>query len=112
MGKVSVMNNKATGGMATYFENAVSYLKNYVATNSTTYINLFIVDTDLWNKIEAQYKDIGSFNHKLDNHNWGKVKGTNVGASLPTLIKDKFYEGGDLSKCDYQKLSSKLYLGK
>ena len=38
--KLSVINDKAYGGMATDFENYVSYLKNSVATNRTTHINL------------------------------------------------------------------------
>ena len=34
------MNKKSTGDMDTDIEKAVIYLKNYVATTSTTHINL------------------------------------------------------------------------
>ena len=46
IGKVSVMNDKATGGMDTDFEKATSDLKNYVATTITTHINIYAVDTE------------------------------------------------------------------
>ena len=51
-------------------------------------------------------------NQKLNNHNGGKRKGTNVGNILPTATKHKLYDGGDLSKCESQSLSCKRYQGK
>ena len=45
--KVYVVNNKATGEMATDFDKATSYLQNCVANTITIQINLSSVDTDL-----------------------------------------------------------------
>ena len=99
IGKLSVMKNKSTGGMAIELKKSVSYLNNCVSITMTIHINLSAVNTDLGMKIEAHSKDISSLNHKLNDHNGGKVEGNNVGAILPTAIKDKFYGGGDLYKC-------------
>ena len=69
--KVSVMNDKVTGLMATEFYNAADYLKNCMATTQTTNINLSDVDTDIKKTIEAHSKYIVSLNKKLDDHNSG-----------------------------------------
>ena len=98
------MKDKATSGMATDFNKAVIYLKNFVSTIRTKHINLPDVDTDIKSRTEEQYKDIALLNHKSNKRNGGKGKMTKVGASFPTAIKDKFYEGGNLSKFDHQTL--------
>ena len=95
---------KETGGMTKDFDKAVIYLKNCVATTITTHFNLYPIDTDLENNIEAQSKEIASINHKLNNRSGGKGNVTNVGSNFPTTIKDKFYEDGDLFKCYHQTL--------
>ena len=50
------MDDKATGEIDTWFNKSFSYLKNCVATTITTHFNLYPIDTDLENNIEAQYK--------------------------------------------------------
>ena len=47
IGKVYLMNYNTTGGMATDFKKAISYLKNCVSTSRNTHSNLSVVDTDL-----------------------------------------------------------------
>ena len=54
--KVSVVNNKTIGVMATDFEDAASYLKNFLDTTRTTHLNLSAGDTYLENKIATRSK--------------------------------------------------------
>ena len=51
VGKVSMINDKSTCGMAKYSKKGFSYLKNCVDTTIITNINLSDVYTDLEKKI-------------------------------------------------------------
>ena len=83
------MDDKATGEIDTWFNKSFSDLKNCVVTTSITHVNLSVVDTDLENKIESKHKEFVLLNHKLNNRNREKVKGTNIGSSFPTTTKYK-----------------------
>ena len=55
-GKLSVTNNKETGGMDIYSKKSFSYLNICGPTTSTTHVNPSAVDKDPEKKIESKSK--------------------------------------------------------